>query len=89
MDEDVNGDSSCQLGRTNRLYGGGRVCLMSLTKFHLLLTLNGACDGTYNHGDTPGLPLRASQTEVHSSLGQGGVTKSNLVTYRQSQSLGG
>lgn len=50
---------------------------MPLTKFCLLLTLN----GTHSHRDTPGPPLRVSPTEEHRE-----EAKSNLVTHRQFQS---
>lgn len=70
-------------GRVSRLSGGGEwlVYLMPLMKFHLLLIPIGAWGGTHSHGDTPGPPVKASQTEVHPSSGHRGEAASNVVTH--------
>lgn len=69
-------------GRVSRLSEvGGVVYLMPLTKFYLLLIPIGAWGGTHSHGDTPGPPVKASQTEVHPSSGHRGEAASNVVTH--------
>lgn len=62
-------------------HGEWLVYLMPLTKFHLLLILIGAWDGTHSHGDTPGSLVKASQMKVHPSSGRRGEAASNLVTH--------